>query len=60
MSADRTQRASALPPRGVAVALTYRLRQAVEPLPPAEPAALLAELRELVQTYALRLPRPIA
>jgi hypothetical protein len=37
------------------VALTSRLRQAVEMLPPAEAAALLGELRELVQTGA---PRP--
>ena len=48
------------PRRGLAVALRYRLRQAVETLPPAEGAALLAELRELVQTYAPRRPNPAA
>ena len=53
--ADRTQRASALTARGLAVALTYRLRQAVETLPPTEAAALLGELRELVSAYCPRL-----
>jgi hypothetical protein len=46
------RRSGGLTPRGVAVALTYRLRQAVEMLPPSESAELLAELRELVSVYA--------
>jgi hypothetical protein len=46
--------------RGLVVALTYRLRQAIETLPPTEVAALLGELRELVNTYCLRSPRPVA
>jgi hypothetical protein len=46
--------------RGLAVAYTYRLRQAVETLPPAEAAALLGELRELVSVYAPRRPNPAA
>jgi hypothetical protein len=49
-----------LTPRGQVVALTYRLRQAVETLPPTEAAALLGELRELVSVYATRSPRPAA
>jgi len=51
---------SGLTPRGLAVALTYRLRQAVEVLPPAEAAALLGELRDLVGVYAPRRPNPAA
>ena len=35
------RRSGGLTPRGLAVALTYRLRQAVETLPPTESAALL-------------------
>ena len=46
--------------RGLAVALTYRLRQAVEALPPTEAVALLGELRELVDAYCPRGPRPAA
>jgi hypothetical protein len=42
------------------VALTYRLRQAVETLPPTEAAALLSELRELVSIYYPRSPRSAA
>ncbi len=49
-----------LTPGGLAVALTYRLRQAVETLPPAEAAALLGELRELVGVYCPRRPDPAA
>jgi hypothetical protein len=60
MSAERTQRVSTLTPRGVAVALTYRPRQAVETLPPTEAVALLSELRELVCVYCPRSPRPAA
>ena len=60
IATDRTQHVSPQTPRGLAVALTYRLRQAVEALPPAESAALLAELRELVNLYAPRGPRPAA
>jgi putative ABC transport system permease protein len=44
----------------LAVALTYRLRQAVETLPPAEAAALLDELRELVGAYCPGSPRSAA
>jgi hypothetical protein len=44
----------------LAVALSYRLRQAVETLPPTEAAALLGELRELVSTYCPRSPRSAA
>jgi hypothetical protein len=60
ISASTTRRASALTARGLAVALTYRLRQAVETLPPSEAAALLVELRELVSAYCLRPPRSAA
>jgi hypothetical protein len=60
MSADRTQRASALPPQGVTAALPYRLRQAVATLPPAEAAALLGELRGLVSAYCPWPPRAVA
>ena len=49
-----------LTPRGLAVAYTYRLRKAVETLPPTEAAALLGELRELVQAYCPRRPDPAA
>jgi hypothetical protein len=52
--------AGPLTPRGLAVALTYRLRQAVETLPPTEAAALLGELRELVSAYCPPPPRPAA
>jgi hypothetical protein len=51
---------SGLTDRGLAVALTYRLRQAVETLPPDEAAALLGELRELVSAYCPRPPRSAA
>jgi hypothetical protein len=46
--------------RGLAVVLTYRLRQAFEMLPPTEAVALLGELRELVSVYAARRPNPAA
>jgi hypothetical protein len=49
-----------LTPKGLAVAYTYRLRQAVETLPPAEAAALLGELRELVSAYCQRPPSVVA
>jgi hypothetical protein len=45
---------------GLVVALTYRLRQAVETLPPTEAAALLGELRALVDEYAPHRPNPAA
>jgi hypothetical protein len=51
------RRSGGLTDRGLAVALTYRLRQAVETLPPTEAAAQLGELRELVSTYCPRSPR---
>ncbi len=54
------RRSGGLTPRGLAVALTYRLRQAVETLPPAEAAELLVELRELVSAYCPGSPRPAA
>jgi hypothetical protein len=54
------RRSGGLTPKGLAVALTYRLRQVVETLPPAEAMALLAELRELVSVYAPRSPRSAA
>jgi hypothetical protein len=47
-----------LTPRGLAVALTYRLRQAVETLPPAESAELLAELHDLVAAHCPPMARP--
>ena len=58
---NRTERTvTALTPRGEVVALTYRLRQAIETLPPEQGAALLAELRQLVATYAPpRRPQPL-
>lgn len=56
---ERSERV-ALTDLGLAVALTYRLRQAVETLPPVESAELLAELRELVGAYCPRQPRPAA
>jgi hypothetical protein len=46
--------------RGLAVALTYCLCQAVETLPPAKAAALLGELRGLVSGYCPRSPRAAA
>jgi hypothetical protein len=46
--------------RGLVVALTYRLRQAVETLPPTKAAALLVELHEFLSTYCPRPPRPVA
>jgi hypothetical protein len=46
--------------RGPAIDLTYRFRQAVATLPPTEAAALLGELRELVDTYCPRSPRSVA
>jgi hypothetical protein len=50
---NQTERTSlALTPRGEVVALTYRLRQAIETLPPDEATELLAELRQLVTRYA--------
>jgi hypothetical protein len=54
------RRSGGLTDRGLAFALTYRLRQAVETLPPTEAAALLAELRELVSAYCPRGPRSAA
>lgn len=56
----KARRSGGLTPRGLAVALTYRLRQAVETLPPSESAELLAELRELVSAYCPRQPDPAA
>jgi hypothetical protein len=58
---DKTERTSlALTPRGQMVALTYRLRQAIETLPPEQGAALLAELRQVVAHYAPpRRPQPL-
>jgi hypothetical protein len=58
--ASSARRSGGLTSRGLAVAYTYRLRQAVETLPPAEAAELLAELRELVSAYCLQSPRPAA
>jgi hypothetical protein len=57
----QTERTSlVLTPRGEVIALTYRLRQAIETLPPEQGAALLAELRDLVAHYAPpRRPQPL-
>jgi hypothetical protein len=52
------QRVSSLTDEGLAVALTNRLRQVVEALPPTAAAVLLAELREVVRAYCRRSPRP--
>ena len=62
MSAAPTpaRRSGGLTDRGLVVALTYRLRQAVETLPPTEATALLGELRELVTAYCPRSPRSVA
>jgi hypothetical protein len=54
------RRSGGLTDLGLVVALTYRLRQAVETLPPAEAAELLVELRELVSAYCPRPPRSAA
>jgi hypothetical protein len=54
------RRSGGLTPRGLAVALTYRIRQVIETLPPTEAAVLLGELRELVRTYCPRSPRSLA
>ncbi len=54
------RRSGGLTSKGLAVAYTYRLRQAVETLPPVEAAALLGELRELVSAYCPRSPRSAA
>jgi hypothetical protein len=51
------RRSGGLTSKGQAVALTYRLRQAVETLPPTEAAVPLGELRELVSIYSPRSPR---
>jgi hypothetical protein len=49
-----------LTPRGLAVALTYRLRVAAEQLDDVTRQRLLGELRDLVETYCPRRPNPAA
>jgi hypothetical protein len=54
------RQSAGLTPRGLAVAYTYRLRQALESLPADQQRELLGDLRDLVDEYAPRRPSPAA
>jgi hypothetical protein len=53
-------RSGGLTDRGLAVALTYRLRNAAEQLDEVTRQRLLGDLRTLVDEYAPRRPNPAA
>jgi hypothetical protein len=54
------RRSGGLTDRGLAVALTVRLRNAADQLDEVTRQRLLGDLRALVDEYAPRSPRPIA